>query len=81
MFSERTIGNLLDILIAAEEGSQKFHLQLARMFAHQPEARAVWWMMAADEEFIRSQLREHLLRLNQLRTPAWRRTVEARPLA
>ncbi len=163
MATERTIGNLLNILIAAEEASQKFHLRLARMFAHQPEARAVWWMMAADEathvwlleqardsltpeqlatpvppeiwekvsslqsispeailariqnledayqtvhelehyefgavldflfseffpaefqqEFIRSQLREHLARLDGLRTPEWRRSVEARPAA
>lgn len=46
---ERTIASLLDMLIDAEKASQQFHLQLAKMFAHQPEAVAVWWKMAADE--------------------------------
>ncbi|MGQ9522910.1 MAG: hypothetical protein ACUVTV_09375 [Anaerolineae bacterium] len=45
----RTIGALLDMLIGAEKASQDFHLQLAKMFAHEPVAAAVWWKMAADE--------------------------------
>ncbi len=153
------IGTLLDMLIEMEQASQDFHLRLQKMFAHQPEAKAVWWQMAADEAlhiwlleqakasltpeqraapvdpqvweqvqalmaispeavleriqtledayqavhelehyefgavldflfseffpaefqqaFIRSQLREHLARLEGLRTPEWRRTVLA----
>lgn len=47
----RTVGALLDILITAEKASQNFHLQLAKMFAHEPVAEAVWWKMAADEAF------------------------------
>jgi hypothetical protein len=47
--STPTIGALLDLLVEAERASQAFHLRLAKMFAHQPEARAVWWEMAADE--------------------------------
>ncbi len=154
-----TIGALLDMLIEVEQASQDFHLRLQKMFAHQPEAKAVWWQMAADEAlhiwlleqakasltpeqraapadpqvweqvqalmaispeavleqiqtledayqavhelehyefgavldfllseffpaefqqaFIRSQLREHLARLEGLRTPEWRRSVRA----
>ncbi len=153
------MGTLLDTLIELEQASQDFHLRLQRMFAHQPEAKAVWWQMAADEAlhiwlleqakaslspeqraapvdpqvweqvqalmaispgavleriqtledayqvihelenyefgavldfllseffpaefqqaFIRSQLREHLARLEGLRTPEWRRSVLA----
>ena len=47
--STPTIGALLDLLVEAERASQAFHLRLAKMFAHQPEAQAVWWEMAADE--------------------------------
>jgi len=43
------MGTLLDTLIELEQASQDFHLRLQRMFAHQPEAKAVWWQMAADE--------------------------------
>ncbi len=157
--STPTLGALLDLLAEAERASQVFHMHLAKMFAHQPEAQAVWWKMAADEalhvwlleqskaqltpeqlaspvnpevwqqarammsispdevlnriqtledayqtvhelehyefgavldfilseffpadfqrEFIQSQLREHLARLNELRTPEWRREVRA----
>jgi len=47
--STPTIDALLNLLVEAERASQAFHLRLAKMFAHQPEARAVWWEMAADE--------------------------------
>ncbi|MGB9871789.1 MAG: hypothetical protein ACPLYD_08995 [Anaerolineae bacterium] len=43
------IASLLDMLIEMEQASQEFYLRLQRMFAHQPEAKAVWWQMAADE--------------------------------
>lgn len=156
---DRSIERLLDLLIAAEKASQDFHLQLMRMFAHEPLAKATWWKMAADEAlhiwlleeakasltpdqlaalapanvweqvqgirgispeavlqhiqtledayqavhelehyefgaildfllseffpaefqraFIQSQLQEHLARLEELRTPDWRRSVPA----
>lgn len=45
----QTVGELLDILIAGEKASQKFHLRLQRMFAHHPRAAEVFWAMAADE--------------------------------
>lgn len=155
----QTVGALLDLLIGAEKASQDFHLRLAKMFAHEPVAEAVWWKMAADEAlhvwlleqvrkslspeersapapsevweqaqalmavspeamlkgiqtledayqvvhelehyefgaildflsseyfradfqqtFIRSQLREHTARLEELRTPEWRRSIPA----
>ncbi|MBC7225798.1 MAG: hypothetical protein H5T61_01010 [Thermoflexales bacterium] len=49
MPTPRTVGELLDTLIAMEKASQDFHLQLHRMFAHHPTAAEVFWAMAADE--------------------------------
>lgn len=49
MPAPRTVGELLDVLIAGERASQEFHLRLQRMFAHHPTAAEVFWAMAADE--------------------------------
>ncbi len=45
----KTVGELLDVLIAGEKASQEFHLRLQQMFAHYPSAAEMFWVMAAEE--------------------------------
>ncbi len=44
-----TVEELFDILIRAEKAAQAFYLRLTKMFAHEPQAAQVWWLMAVDE--------------------------------
>ena len=44
-----TVGELFDLLIEMEKATQTFYLRLTEMFAHEPRAAEVWWLMAADE--------------------------------
>jgi rubrerythrin len=46
---DNTVGELFDLLIGIERAAQTFYLRLTEMFAHEPRAAEVWWMMAADE--------------------------------
>ena len=44
-----TVEELFALLIGAEMKFQSFYLLLTEMFAHEPRAAEVWWLMAADE--------------------------------
>ncbi len=72
----RTLNDLIDLLIRAETSAQTLYLRLMEAFAHEPDAAEVWWKLGADEaghirliEQIRNSLSPE--QLQSLADPLW----------